>query len=61
MAKQRPPSQGMYIIYAASADPDRDLIVTAWWHDEAGGRWDLLPKCWAHAVSYWMLLPEPPK
>ena len=45
------------IIYAPSMDPDKPLIVIAW-YDPASG-FSLIP-VWAEAVTHWMYLPEPP-
>ena len=58
-----PEEEGLYLIYAPSADPEKPLIFSAWWHlsdnPEWYKRWGLV-KMWSDAVTYWMPLPDPP-
>lgn len=54
------PTEGLHLVYAASADPDRPLIVTAWWH-AAEKQWSIINEYWAKAVTHWMPLPPAPQ
>ena len=57
-----PEKEGVYLVYAPSADPSSPLIVTAFWSLEPKGHWGLpLPPSWAEAITHWMPLPAPPK
>jgi hypothetical protein len=56
---QKPSDDGMHLIYAPSADPQRPFIATAWW-SEPNQQWEMLIDYWANAVTHWMPLPTPP-
>ena len=55
-----PEQEGIYLVYAASADPDRPLIVTAFWSNDNPRGWLGLVEIWAKAISHWQPLPSPP-
>ena len=56
-----PKKEGLYLIYAPSADPESPLLMTAWYYpDNKSHIWGLV-KCWANAVTHWMPLPLPPE
>jgi hypothetical protein len=57
----KPPSSGLYLIHAPSADPKKPLIMSAWYEkDDGPPRWSLVPY-WATAITHWMPLPGPPR
>lgn len=59
MTDRTPDVDGMYIVYAASADSHRPFIRTAIWDSSDTLKWMLVPS-WAKAVTHWMPLPKPP-
>lgn len=58
--KTKPTFDGMCLVYAPSADPDKPLITCAWW-DLENKSWSLINTYWAKAITHWMPLPAPPK
>ena len=58
MGKGGPTEEGVYIIYAPSADPGCPLMVSAFWFKEECC-WSLVP-VWNAAVTHWMPLPAAP-
>lgn len=55
-----PEKEGVYLIHAPSADPDKPFIHVAWWSN-SNQRWELIAISWANAVTHWMPLPKPPE
>lgn len=59
-----PEGEGLFVVHAPSADPDKPLILTVWFHpdglrSDTAHLWGLV-KPWSIAVTHWMPLPEPP-
>jgi hypothetical protein len=52
--------EGKYIVHTPTADPSIPYIGMGW-YDPVEGRWTLIPKVWADAVTHWMPLPELPE
>jgi hypothetical protein len=57
-----PEDEGMYLVHAPSSDPEKPLILTAWFtgKNNPGYRWSLAPY-WSSAVTHWMRLPKGPQ
>jgi hypothetical protein len=53
-----PPSNGLYLIHAPSADPKKPLIHMAGFWD---GKWMGLVPVWLKHISHWMPLPSAPR
>lgn len=60
LKNQQPEKEGLYLIFAPSADVKMPLIITAWW-DFLNEQWTAIPSVWAKGATHWMPLPEPPK
>jgi hypothetical protein len=56
---EQPAKDGLYMVYAPSADPDKPVLALAWYHTK--GYWSLLPKVWCLAITHWMEMPQPPE
>lgn len=59
VTEELPSVEGLYLVYAESADEDCPLMITIWWF-LASKRWDLV-KHWNEAISHWALMPAPPE
>lgn len=55
-----PEEDGLVLIHTPSGDPDKPLVVTAW-YDPSGRGWTQLPGQWIDAITHWQPLPEPPE
>lgn len=53
-----PEEPGVYIVFAASADPDKPLKV-ATWYDPVDGWFEIIPY-WRKALSHWIEMPPDP-
>ncbi len=61
LADQLPTRDDRYLVYAPSADPDKPLIITAWYNPtNPTNPWSLLPEIWIDAITHWMEIPKPP-
>lgn len=59
LSERKPPRDANYLVHWPSADPDKALVTTAWYHPREG--WSLIPHAWIKGITHWMELPEPPK
>lgn len=60
MKDERPEKEGMYLVFAPSADPKVPFKQCAWW-SVSRSRWEYLPVAWALAITHWMSLPPDPE
>lgn len=55
-----PTEEKKYLVHCPSADPDKPLIATAWYHPEER-EWSLIPEYWAKGIRHWQAIPDPPE
>ncbi len=53
-----PEGEGLFLVYAPSADPESPFVSIAWYVD---GGWCLIAEVWSQAITHWMELPEGPE
>ena len=59
MQESKPPYDGLFLVFAPSADPQKPLKQVAWW-SEMNQQWELLPKVWCDAITHWARMPKSP-
>jgi hypothetical protein len=47
-----PEEEGLYFVYAPSADPKKPFMTTAWWSTD-NKQWELIIKVWGEAITHW--------
>ncbi len=60
LSERLPPRDDRYLVYAPSADPDKPMILIAWFHPDSK-KWSLILEIWSSAITHWMEVPGPPK
>ncbi len=59
LKEQEPQSEGVYLVFAPSADPKTPLRHAAWWNISKH-QFEGLPSIWVKAITHWSSFPSNP-